>query len=263
MYGSLFFIDDSLYKLSLTLHTSGDNLYNIKDHLLSKYGKETNLIVTERGTQMIWEFNSSCLSINVPKYKGESLTLENMTITSNRLVEKYNERVSEYKKANSNDYDLYNYKIRRGAGNGTFISDINSSAKLLLANTTIANFEKVLPSFSNTQHDTTYNYNSVTDKYDLFNSVMYTYILDYKNGQQLLVKVDVQKNKVIKRIEYEFYNDSGINFKLQRSQNGFVINEKMSKTVTKMGFNECKVYDNSQKIHLTEYTSKHFTIEKY
>jgi hypothetical protein len=263
VYGSLFFIDDSLYKLSLDLHTSGYNHYNIKDHLLSKYGKETNLIVTERGTKMIWEFNSSCLSINVPRYNGEFLTIENMTITSNRLIKKYNERLSEYKKANSNEYDLFDYKIRRGAGNGAFIPDINTSAKLLLANTTISNFEKILPSFSNTRQDTTYNYNSATNKYDLFNSIMYSYILDYKNGKQLLVKVDVRKNKVIKRIEYEFYNDSGINFKLQRTQNGFIINEKMSKVLSNMGFNECRAYDNSQKIHLIEYTSKHFIVEKY
>ena len=182
-----------------------------------------------------------------------------MQLTSKRLEKEGAEQLARKLQLDSKEAT---YEERVGKGSGVFVPDINSSIKLLLVNTTITNFEKLLPSFSVSMPDTLFDYNKITDEYDLFNSIMYTYTFTYKKIQ-LSAEVGINKNKVIKKIEYLFVIDPGIRFALQRSQNGLIINELMTEMVSTMGLNECIVYDNTQKIHLNEYSSTHFSIQKY
>ena len=183
-----------------------------------------------------------------------------MELTSKRLEKEREEQLT--KKNLQIESEETVYKERLGKGNATFVPDINASIKLLLSNSTLTTFEKLLPAYSTGSPDTLYSYNKNTDEYDLFDAIKYTYIFTYKNIQ-VTAEVETSKNKVLKKIEYHFDNDPLIRFALQRNQNGLVINESMTKIVTKMGMNDCIVYDNNQKIHLTEYTSRHFTVQKY
>ena len=126
-------------------------------------------------------------------------------------------------------------------------------------------FEKLLPEFSVIDSASkTYDYNPVTLKHDIIKETIYEYTFMYNNQYEVFVNVYVNKNQIIKKMEFKFSIEPFfLNYTKQRAENGFVINEAMTKMVTKMGLNKCIVYDNAQKIHLTEYTSKHFTLEKY
>lgn len=249
----MYFIDNNLYRMQLSFYNHGNESQSVLNYLLSQYGKEIIL----SGKSRIWESSKVYLSATFPEYNSYDNNICNITVYSKRLDSIYKVRINALENKSQKSEE------REGRGNGTFIPDVNFSIKLLLANSTITNFEKLLPSFSVSKPDTLYDYNKITEKYDVFNSIRYTYTFTYKNQIPLSAEVRVSKNKVIKAIEYHFDSDPFIRFTLQRNQNGLIINEGMTKIVAKMGLNDCIVYDNNQKIHLTEYTSQHFKVAKY
>ena len=250
----LHFVDDSLFKINMVF---GNNIKNknkntVLFYFLSKYGKETK----HDNSTWVWETSKTYLFLNLPEYNSYGNNLCYILIYSKRF-----DKIRAVYLKNLDSLKPKN-RLKIGKGNGTFIPDVSYSIKLINMNSSISDFEKLLPDFTLNYSDTLFKYNKESGKYVIFSSVRNVYSFIYR-GINVSAEVDIKKAKIINKIEYYFRYDPAIRFAVQRQKNGLIINETMTRIVTKMGFNKCIVYDNIRKIHLTEYNEKHFKIEKY
>ena len=278
--GSIRFYKNKLY--SFQLKFTGP--IGIQDSILNKYrkkyGNETNTnsissLKSYYTKEIIWETDSVMFSVNLDevrvlncyiKYKSKTLEKEMLAEESLRKTAQVEQekKLEEEEKEKEKSFQKINTP-RIGKGNSTYIPDVTVSSKLLQANTSRTAFEKLLPNFSVLDSASkSYEYNPTTQQHDILKEIIYEYTFNYNKQYDVFLTVYMSKNQIIKRMDFKFHIEPFfINYTKQRTQSGFVINEAMSKMVSKMGLNKCIVYDNVQKIHLTEYTSKNFTLEKY
>ena len=163
------------------------------------------------------------------------------------------------------DEQIPNY--RKGNGNGKFAPDLNSALIILQKASSKKNLEDLLPEFKVSDNiETTFQFNEITNEHDLLYEEVSKYTFMYKNEYIVFLKVYTKKN-IITKLEYSFDVKENLNqlldlLKEQTIKNGFILDMKLSKVISKLGFNNCIVFTKKPNYNLTMYTDRKYSISK-
>lgn len=251
---------------------------------LSKYKADTILLYfnNQELNKVSWNFRLK--KIDIPKIEADLETkLGNSGYSSNAGWggKVWNDKYSELNIFHGNndtsgffslEFEMYEKPIskedelRIGKGNSTYIPDITFTKNFLLSNGTISSFEKLLPDFSvQDSAFKSFEYNPLTQQHDIFSAIGFYYYFTFSDQFDVKAIVTANKSNIVTKIEYFFTSEPlfKLNLTKQKTQNGFIVNETMTKAERKLGGNNCTVYSNKQKINLTIFTGKQFSLERY
>lgn len=253
--GYLTFVDDLLYKIEFCIPENEQNKKNIITYFTEKYGASENK--TEKIS--IWESDKTYLEVKINSY-CTIVTMYSKNIDNKvKLSVKLNEE-EIYESYNKNRKVLND---RKDKGNGTFIPDINSTLKLLQKNSNRKNLEILLPNFTvNDTLYTTYRFNEKTNNHDILDELVSKYTFMFKSEYMVFMQVYTKKGFITK-IEYSFDANQDLDrLKKQIINNGFILDVKLSKVISKLGFNNCFVFTKKPNYNFTIYTERRFSISK-
>ena len=253
--GYLTFVDDLLYKIEICIPENEQNKKSVMIYFTEKYGKGENK--TEKTS--IWETDKTYLEVKNDSY----CTI--VTMYSKNLDSKVKLAI---KLKEQEIYDSYNKnkKIlnkRKDKGNGTFIPDINNTLKLLQKNSSRKNLEMFLPNYTVIDTlSTTFKYNEKTNNHDILDELVSKYTFMYKSKYMVFMEVYTKKG-IISKIEYNFDINQDLNIlKKQIINNGFNLDTRLSKIISKLGFNNCFVFTKNPSYNFTIYSEKRFSLSK-
>ena len=253
----LYFVDNLLYKIEILLPNNQLVQQNLPKFFIDKYGIENK----KNGITKIWETKKTYLEVYIPNKVDENNKFSNLTIFSKEINEILNKKINEIKSEEPKNLSLV--KGRKGNGNNTFIPDINNALKLLQKNSSRKNLEMLLPNYTVIDTlSTTFKYNEKTNNHDILDELVSKYTFMFKSEDMVFMEVYTKKGSISK-IEYNFDINQDLNkLKKQIINNGFNLDARLSKVISKLGFNNCFVFTKNPSYNFTIYSEKRFSISK-